>query len=162
MPGSHEACQCRSGGAGDSSIPRRIGARKAARMYGAVANSTALIASMRRWRPNFRVPTFRRPRPEHSPAGDVDQSTPRARKSCGCGGGSFNHILHLNKTGRLELAREGHRLRRATCRAAIDHRSRARMGLRRVRGSERILTRQLELSRPLQGAFRPKSLANHR
>jgi hypothetical protein len=107
-------------------------------------------------------PNLPAPAPGTLPCGDVDQSTPRARKSCGCGGGSFNHILHLNKTGRLELAREGHRLRRATCRAAIDHRSRARMGLRRVRGSGRTLTRQLELSRPLQGAFRPKSLANHR
>lgn len=30
-----------SGSAGDASIPRRIGAKKATRMHGAVANSTA-------------------------------------------------------------------------------------------------------------------------
>ena len=53
-------------------------------------------------------PNLPAPAPGTLPCGDVDQSTPRARKSCGCGGGSFNHILHLNKTGRLELAREGH------------------------------------------------------
>jgi hypothetical protein len=48
MLGAHEAAQCRSGGAGYPSIPGRIGARKATRMYGVVANTTALIASMRR------------------------------------------------------------------------------------------------------------------
>jgi hypothetical protein len=84
-----------SGSAGDASIPRRIGAKKATRMHGAVANSTAFAASMRRRRPNFRCPDLPSPEPGTLPLRWTLIHQPRrARKLCRSGGGRFNHIMH--------------------------------------------------------------------
>jgi hypothetical protein len=84
-----------SGSTGDASIPRRIGAKKATRMHGALANSLHFAASMHRPAAKLSLsrPSGARTRNTSLRWTLIHQSR-RARKLCRSGGGRFNHIVH--------------------------------------------------------------------